>query len=99
MGQKLGLGIFPVEGHFDAQVRMRRIVLGNSYQTRVMARIFLLPPLEKKTLLFLYRSASVTTDVRSRIVAVVPLHRTVSVTADVGSGVVAVDNRRSNGFR
>ena len=78
---------------------MRGIVLGNNYQTGAMARIFLLPPLEKKTLLFLYRPASVTADVRSGVVAVVPLHRPVSVTADVGSGVVAVDNRRSNDFR
>ena len=99
MGQKPGPGIFPVEGHSDAQVKMRGIVLGNSYQTGAMARIFLLPPLEKKTLLFLYRPASVTADVRSGVVAVVPLHGPVSVTADVGSGVVAVGNRRSNGFR
>ena len=43
--------------------------------------------------------ASVTADVRSRVVAIVPLRRPVPVTADVESGVVAVGNRWSNGFR
>ena len=96
MGQKPGPDIFPVEGHSDAQVRMRGIVLDNSYQTGTMARVLLSP--EKKTLLFLYRPASITADVRSGVVPAVPFHRPVSVTADVGSGVVAAGNRRSNDF-
>ena len=91
-------GFSPVEGHSDAQVRMHGIVLGNRYQIGAMVRIYPYPP-EKKILLFLYRPASITADMRSGVVAVVPLHRPISVTADVGSGVVAVGNRQSNDFR
>ena len=89
-GSEARTGYFPGRGALRRSSQDAWNSVGQQLSNRSNGENFFVTPLEKKTLLFLYRPASVTADVRSGVVAVVPLHRPVLVTAVMGDGVMVV---------